>query len=112
MMKHMTHADAKTPEVDVAQNAQACADQSSQIVDVREPIEWASGHIAGALHMPLGDLTSRIDELDRSRPVITICRSGHRSLAAADALIERGFTASSMTGGVLAWQKAKQPVER
>ena len=59
--------------------------------------------IAGARHIPLGELRSRVAELDKSRPVVAVCRSGRRSAAAADQLAAAGFTAYTMTGGMLDW---------
>jgi len=75
----------------------------AQIVDVREADEVAAGMIAGARHIPLGELRSRFAELDKSRPVVAVCRSGRRSAAAADQLAAAGFTAYTMTGGMLDW---------
>ena len=57
-----------------------------QIVDVREDEEVAEGTIPGAIHIPLGQLSARAGELDRERPVITVCRSGRRSAHAAEQL--------------------------
>ena len=75
----------------------------AQIVDVREADEVAAGMIAGARHIPLGELRSRLAELDKARPVVAVCRSGRRSAAAADQLAAAGFTAYTMTGGMLDW---------
>lgn len=101
------------PETDVPQTAIALREGAAQIVDVREPDEWADGHIPGILHIPLGDLAGRLDELDQATPVIAVCHSGKRSLVAADILIKRGFAdAMSMAGGMIAWSEAGEPVER
>lgn len=100
-------------EVDVAEAAQARASGTVQIVDVRELEEWMDGHIPGAVHIPLGALAFRTRELDPMRPVITVCRSGNRSLVALDVLRETGITnAKSLAGGMKDWQAADQPVER
>lgn len=104
---------AGAPETDVAQAAEARAKRTAQIVDVREPDEWAEGHIPGAVHIPLGELPLRQHELDRTQPVITVCRSGNRSLVAADQMIAARFRdVKSMAGGMKAWTAAGQPVER
>ncbi|MDQ2682887.1 MAG: rhodanese-like domain-containing protein [Chloroflexota bacterium] len=109
----MMNTGETTPEVDVAETARVWEEQSAQLVDVREPREWAEGHMPGAVHIPLGDLIRRASELDKSRPVIAICRSGHRSLAATDALLDLGFSdVASMNGGMIAWAKAGKPIER
>lgn len=80
------------------------------IVDVREAEEVASGMIAGARHIPLGDLGAVTDRLDKSRPVIAVCRSGRRSAAAAELLARAGFTAYTMSGGMLEWEASGLPV--
>ena len=80
-----------------------------QIVDVREDGEVAEGMIPGAIHIPLGQLTSRAGELDRERPVVTVCRSGKRSARAAEELSAAGFQADTMGGGMIAWQNAGLP---
>ncbi|NMO96332.1 sulfurtransferase TusA family protein [Paenibacillus lemnae] len=61
------------------------------IVDVREPAEFAFGHIPGAVSMPLGELEIRLSELDPQQPTYVICRSGLRSDLAAQALSNAGF---------------------
>lgn len=100
-------------EVDVRQTADALTTGAAQIVDVREPAEWADGHIPGAIHMPLGDMARRAATLDPSRPVITVCRSGKRSLVALAPLRDAGITdARSLAGGMNAWRAAGKPVER
>lgn len=82
---------------------------TDQILDVREDFEVAQGTIPGALHIPLGELGARVSELDRTVPVIAVCRSGNRSATAADALNQAGFTADTMAGGMTAWQEAGLP---
>jgi rhodanese-related sulfurtransferase len=84
-----------------------------QIIDVREREEWDAGHLAEATFMPLGDLEQRRNELDPTAPVMIVCRSGRRSLLAAEYLHRLGFKdARSLAGGMLAWAHAGQPVER
>lgn len=81
-----------------------------QIVDVREPVEWRAGHIEGAIHIPLGDLSSKMGEIALDRPVATICRSGSRSARAARLLGERGYTVRNVRGGIKAWHAAGLPI--
>lgn len=81
-----------------------------QLVDVRYDKEWQEGHIEGAMHIPEDDLEHRLDELDRSRPVITVCRAGSRSDDAADWLRGQGFDAQNLEGGMLAWKWAGLPI--
>lgn len=80
-----------------------------QIVDVREAEEVASGMIVGARHIPLGGLGTGTDLLDKSRPVVAVCRSGRRSAAAAEQLARVGFTAYTMSGGMLDWEASGLP---
>lgn len=74
-----------------------------QILDVREDDEWAAGRIAGSLHIPLGELAARIDELDRGQPVVTVCRSGNRSGKAAKRLTRADLSAVNLDGGLKKW---------
>lgn len=77
-----------------------------QIVDVRYPNEWEAGRIEGAIHIPLDDLEERLDEIDKSRRVVTVCRSGSRSARAAEVLNAEGFRAENLAGGMEAWAAA------
>lgn len=65
--------------------------------------------IPGALHIPMGQLGSRLGDLDKDRPIIVVCRSGNRSAVVADALNQAGYTADTMAGGMTAWQRAGLP---
>jgi hydroxyacylglutathione hydrolase len=77
------------------------------VVDVREPWEYAQGHVAGARLIPLGELAKRVQELDQARPVATICASGSRSQIAASLLAQRGFAkVYNVQNGMYGWQRA------
>lgn len=78
--------------------------EAVNIVDVREPQEWAEGHIPGAKHIPLGQLPARYGELDPNQEWFVVCRSGGRSALACELLSEVGYNALNMTGGLLAWR--------
>ena len=92
--------------------ADALVRAGARLVDVREADELqADGLIAGALHVPLGELSERAAELS-GEPVVLVCRSGVRSAMAADALRASGFEAYSVDGGILAWEREGLPVER
>ena len=111
-LRTMAGATDATPEVDIAETARVWADRSAQLVDVREPDEWDEAHIPGSIHIPLGELGRRSDELIKEIPVVVICRSGQRSLAGTDELLARGFDdVASLNGGILAWARAGHPVE-
>lgn len=80
-----------------------------QILDVREDAEWAAGRIEGAAHIPLGQLPARFGELDRSRPIAAICRSGNRSGRAVEFLAAHGLSAENVEGGMKQWAKDGLP---
>jgi hydroxyacylglutathione hydrolase len=81
------------------------------VVDVRRPGEWQTGHIAGAVHLPLHELEKRAASLDRNRPVAIICASGYRSSIATSVLERLGFRRfSNVVGGMNAWFAAKYDV--
>jgi rhodanese-related sulfurtransferase len=83
------------------------------LIDVRERDEWAAGHVAGATHIPLADLPTRLDEVPRDQPILLFCRSGNRSGKATAFLRQQGYTqAANVEGGIIAWQGAGLPVTR
>ena len=74
------------------------------ILDVRQPEEYRSGHLPGAVFIPLPDLINKVGGLDHAKPIIAYCRSGNRSRAAAAFLLIYGFSkVYSMDGGITAW---------
>lgn len=83
------------------------------LVDVREYAEFAGGRVAGAKLLPLGELEKRNAELDRSKPVYVMCRTGNRSAQAQKKLKVLGFeNVTNVAGGFEAWKKADLPFER
>ena len=81
-----------------------------QIVDVRYPNEWEAGHIDGAVHIPGDYIFDRVGELDPTRPVVTVCRSGSRSAEAAKDLASEGFDVQNLEGGIDAWVAEGLPI--
>ena len=74
------------------------------ILDVRQPEEYRTGHLPGAVFIPLPDLINKVGGLDHAKPIIAYCRSGNRSRAAAAFLLSYGFSkVYSMDGGITAW---------
>jgi rhodanese-related sulfurtransferase len=71
------------------------------IVDVREPHEWETGSLPGSKLISLADLPGALDDLDPTRPVLAVCRSGNRSQQAAIFLSLSGFTAAANLAGGL-----------
>lgn len=95
------------PTVTVAETKErsASTDEGPVILDVREPVEYRSGHVPGARHIPLSTLADRMGDLDPARPVITYCKAGRRSRSAAALLLGAGFAdVRSMVGGMDAWE--------
>lgn len=86
------------------------ADPDVIIVDVRQPLETASGTVPGAILIPLTEFGRRMGELPRGRPVLTICRSSHRSPIAARQLKQAGYDVTNVSGGTIAWQKDGLPM--
>ena len=80
-----------------------------RFLDVREPDEWQAGHIDGALHIPMGDLNQRIDELEGGHEFVAVCRSGNRSGAVTDAMKRAGYTVENLDGGMQAWAREGLP---
>jgi rhodanese-related sulfurtransferase len=75
-----------------------------EVLDVREYQEVVQGKIPGARHIPLGEILQRINELDKTKEYIVVCRSGNRSSLACEWLSERGFQVKNMTGGMINWK--------
>lgn len=82
------------------------------LVDVREPAEFRDGHIPGAVNIPMGQLSARLDEIDRSRPVCVVCASGNRSAAMTEVLTAAGYDAANVVGGTRAWIESGRPTEK
>ena len=95
-------------EISPKESASLHSEKKAIIVDVREDDEWKAGHIANAIHIPLGELKDRLPELQayKDSTVITQCRSGKRSMAALETLKAAGFSKTySMEGGIQAWSE-------
>lgn len=73
------------------------------IIDVREADEFASGHLPGAINLPLSDFLERYGELDKDKSYHIICRSGARSAQACAFLEEEGYDVTNVAGGTIAW---------
>lgn len=91
------------------QQANGMSQQGALLLDVREESEYAALHAPQAKLMPLGDVSSRLKEIDayKDKPVVVVCRSGRRSAKAIAILKEAGFTqVSNVQGGMIAWEQA------
>ncbi|WP_245582105.1 rhodanese-like domain-containing protein [Nocardioides halotolerans] len=79
------------------------------VVDVREPVEWHHGHVEGAIHIPLGELTSRLDEVPEGQTLV-VCKVGARSARAVMWLSQQGRDVVNLDGGLLDWEAAGRPL--
>lgn len=96
-------------EISVAQAAQL-REQGAFVLDVRQPEEWNQLHVPGATLIPLDQLASRVNEVPKDKEVVVICRSGNRSQAGRDILLQAGFEkVTSVSGGIIAWRNAGYP---
>jgi rhodanese-related sulfurtransferase len=80
------------------------------VLDVREDHEWSAGHIDGAVHIPLGQLPTRVGELDPSTRTLVVCHLGGRSARATAWLHAQGHDVVNLDGGMEAWEQAGRPV--
>ncbi len=80
------------------------------VLDVREPDEWQQAHIEGALHIPLMTLPARTDELPADTELLVVCHVGGRSAQATAYLVQQGYAAVNLAGGMVDWTAAGRPV--
>jgi len=92
-------------------DAVAARGEGTVLLDVREPEEFAHGHIPGALNIPQAELAMRLEELPPGREVVVACQAGYRSRRAAQFLIQMGFErVRTLAGGTAAWEEAGRPL--
>ena len=102
-----------TPEVDLAELDALIKDGSIRILDVREDSEFRSGHVPGAVSIPVKRLPDRLGKLKRDKRYAVICESGSRSRGAANFLLDQGFEGTvSVRGGTGAWARSGRPIVR
>ena len=82
-----------------------------QLIDVRTPEEYATGHIAGSINIPVQEIGARLGEISQDEPVVLYCRSGNRSNQAAQILDGAGYTGVYDLGGIQSWQSAGYPLQ-
>jgi rhodanese-related sulfurtransferase len=75
------------------------------LLDVREAWELDVASVPGIVHIPMGEVAQRVNELNRNEEVVVLCRSGRRSLEVARFLQQNGFKAVNLAGGILAWSR-------
>jgi len=105
----MLTSAAPVREIDI--DALEARPPDTVVLDVREPEEYAHGHVPGAVSLPQADLASRLDEVPRDRPVMLICQRGMRSYRAAQFLMQMGIDqVASVNGGTASWRAVGKPL--
>jgi rhodanese-related sulfurtransferase len=89
-----------------ASEANRRAETGIFLLDVREADEWAAGHASSATWIRMGEINERAGELPTDTPIAVICRSGARSAAVTRALLQAGYDAVNVQGGMQAWAAA------
>jgi rhodanese-related sulfurtransferase len=101
------------PQIDVTELDARLAAGTVRLLDVREEHEFRSGHVPGAVHVPLKKLAERVPKLKRDKPYAVICASGNRSRSATNLLLDQGFEGTvSVRGGTNAWAGTGRPIIR
>ena len=75
------------------------------VLDVREPVEWAHGHVEGSVHIPMAEVPTRLEEVPDGQ-VLVVCKVGARSARVAGYLVQQGRDAVNLDGGLLDWEAA------
>jgi rhodanese-related sulfurtransferase len=104
----------RVPEIDAQElRTRMQSGAALQIIDVRTALEWNNSRIAGTINVPVTELKARLDSLglDKTRPVVAVCRSAHRSVPAVRLLREQGFDVCQLQKGMQAWWGAELPTE-
>jgi rhodanese-related sulfurtransferase len=90
----------------------AMMEEEAQLIDVREPYERDAGRIPDdTAHIEMDRLTEQAGSIDRERPVVFYCRSGSRSMLAAQAFAAAGYDAHNLDGGLKAWVADGRPLD-
>jgi len=97
-------------EVVDVEEALTALEEGAFLLDVREDDEWAAGRAPDAVHIVLGELPDRFDEIPRDRAILCVCRVGGRSGRAASFLAEAGYIALNLDGGMQAWAASELPL--
>ena len=87
-------------------------DETTYVLDVRSPEEYASGHVPGAVNIPYDQIASRMAEVPKDKDVVLYCKSGRRAGIAAEVLAGQGYTRlQHLEGDIVAWVDKGRPVE-
>jgi rhodanese-related sulfurtransferase len=100
----------KLPAFVSVDEAHQLYEEGTFVLDVRTPEEWNEFHAPNTTLIPLDELASRVNELPKDQPIVVVCRSGNRSQTGRDILLQAGFNATSMNGGLNEWRASGYPV--
>ena len=100
-----TTATNNSQEIDFSWVKKNMETEKFILVDCRERYEWDTGYIEGAILCPLSEWNMESKNIPNNKPVVVYCRSGRRSRIAANDLLEKGYEAASMIGGILGFKK-------
>jgi rhodanese-related sulfurtransferase len=100
----------RIPAVSVDEARARLDGEGAVVLDVREADEWNAGHVDGSTWIPMGDLSSRQDEIPEGMHLVVVCHSGGRSARVVQALVAAGYDASNLVGGLDAWAQAGHPL--
>ena len=113
MFSFLKKLTAGTPSISVVELDALLAQQAVRVLDVREDSEFRSGHVPGAVHVPVKKLPDRLARLKHDKPYAVICASGSRSRGAVNYMLDNGFAdAVSVSGGTSAWASSGRPIIR
>ncbi len=107
--KHERMDEAEVPQIDIA-DVPSSFDESVVLLDVREDDEWQRGHAPGARHIPMGQIPTRLDDIDPAAKLYVVCGVGGRSQRVAQYLAQNGYAPVNVSGGMAAWAGAGRPV--
>ncbi|MEX2587052.1 MAG: MBL fold metallo-hydrolase [Actinomycetota bacterium] len=97
--------------VNVHRLRELVGDRQVNVLDVRQPAEWAEGHVPGAHFITGAELPSRLDDVPSGAPTAVICGSGYRSSVAASLIKSKGGSPIQVFGGMMAWNASRYPTE-
>ena len=100
------------PEITAAELMGLGDEVRPSLLDCREPYERRAGFLPGSMHIPMREIPYRMAALDPTADLVVYCAHGHRSYDVAGWLIERGYRARSLRGGIAAWQMQGGPITR
>ena len=98
------------PHVDPQDAVTLVEGKGAVLLDVREREEWDAGHAPAARHLPMSTISDRAADIPTDALIVCVCRSGGRSAAVTEALLNGGWNAVNLEGGMQAWEAAGLPV--